>query len=88
MRALRRFLGWRIGSDLLAAKVAQTTSYVLAIGFVLLAVRKMATFQLTESQLFFGMLLVLAVFLLIVCGGSLARIEAELTKKDDTRQQK
>ena len=52
-----------------------------AIGFFVIAVRKIATLQLTEAQLFFGVLQVLTLFLLIICGGTLARIEAELTKK-------
>ena len=84
MHTLRRFLGWPIGSDLLAGKLAQFASYVVAVGFLVLAVRKVTALQLTEAQLFFGVLLVMAVFLLIICGGTLARIEAELTKKDDS----
>jgi hypothetical protein len=84
MRILKRFLGWSIGSDLFAGKVAQIAAYVVAVVFLVLAVQKVVTLQLTEAQLFFGILLVFAVFLLIICGGTLARIEAELTSRHDS----
>jgi hypothetical protein len=81
MHTLKRFLGKPIASDLFAAKFAQVSAYVVAIGFLVLAIRKLATLPLTEAELFFGLLLVMTLFLLIICGGTLARIEAELTKK-------
>lgn len=84
MNTVRRFLGWQICSDLSAGKFGQIASYVVAVGFFVLAVGKISTLQLTEAQLFFGVLLVLAVFVLIICGGTLARIEAEVTKKNDS----
>ncbi len=67
------------------AKIAQVVSYAVAIGFFVLAVKKLSTLKLTEAELFFGVLLVLAVFLLTICVGTLVRIQAELTKKDDSR---
>ena len=84
MHALRRLLGLQICSDLFVGKVGQIASYVVGVGFLALSLRKIGTLPLTEAQLFFGVLFVLAVFLLIICGGTLARIEAELTKKDDS----
>ena len=84
MHTLKRILGWSIASELFVGKFSQIASYVVAIVFFVLAVRKIATLQLTEAQLFFGVLLVLAVFLLIICGGTLARIEAELTKTNES----
>ena len=85
MQTIRKVLGLHIGSDLLVGQFGQVASYVVAIGFFVLAVRKIATLQLTEAQLFFGVLMMLAVFLLIIGLGTLARIEAELTKKNDPR---
>ena len=83
MHTLKRFLGWSIVSDLSAGKFAQVSAYVVAVGFLVLAIRKIATLQLTEAELFFGLVLVMTLFVLTICGGTLARIEAELTKKDD-----
>ena len=85
MLAIRRLLGLQICCNLFVGKVGQIASYAVGIWFLALSLRKIATLHLSEAQLFFGVLLVLAVFLLIICGGTLARIEAELTKKDDSR---
>jgi len=84
MHTLRRFLGWQITSELSGAKFVQVLCYVSAIGFFALAMWKIATLQLTEAELFFGVLQTLAVLLLIICVGTLVRIEVELTKKDDS----
>jgi hypothetical protein len=83
MHTIRRLLWQPIASDLLAGKLAQILAYVAAIGFFVIALKKIATMQLTEEQLFFGVLQVLILFLVIIHGGTLARIEAELTKKHD-----
>jgi hypothetical protein len=85
MHAIRKLLALQLGSDLFVGKVAQIASYVVAVGFLALSAREIAMLKLTEEQLFFGILLVLAVFLLIIYGGMLARIDAELTKKDGSR---
>ena len=53
-------------------------------GFFALAMWKIARLQLTESELFFGVLQLLVVCMLIICVGTLVRIHAELTKKDDS----
>ena len=83
MHTLGRFLGWQITSELSGAKFAQIACYVSAVGVCAIAMWKIGTLQLTESELFFGVLQVLVVFMLIICVGTLVRIHAELTKKDD-----
>jgi len=85
MGKLRRVLGWQLTSEVSSAKFAQVACYVTAIGFFALAMWKIATLQLTETELFFGVLQVLAVFMLIICVGTLVRIVVELTKKADSR---
>ena len=85
MNTARRFLGWQMASELSSAKFAQIAAYVVAIGFFALAMKKIATLQLTEAELFFGILQVLTLFVLTICGGTLVRIHAELSKKDDSR---
>jgi hypothetical protein len=85
VRALKKFLGWPIASDVSVAKFGQISAYVVALGFLVLAIRKFVTLELTEAELFFGILLVMTLFLLTICVGTLARIEAELTKRDDSR---
>jgi len=84
MHTLRRFLGWQLTSELSGAKFAQITCYVSAFGIFALMIRKIGRLQLTEAELFFGVLQVLVVFMLIICVGTLVRIHAELTKKDDS----
>ena len=83
MNAIRQLLGFELVTDLLAAKVAQVVGYVIAIVVFVLATLKLATLQLTEVELFFGILLVLAVFSSMICGATLIRIEAEVRKKND-----
>jgi hypothetical protein len=85
MNTVRRFLGWQITSELSSAKFSQIAAYVVAVGFLALAMKKIATLQLTEAELFFGILQVLTLFILTIYGGTLVRIHAELTKKDDSR---
>ena len=85
MNALKLFFIRRLASDLSAAKFAQVACYIIALGVFVLSVFKLTTLQLTEAELFFGVLLVLALFSSMLCGGTLVRIEAELTKRNDTR---
>ena len=85
MNALKLFFSRRLSSDLSAAKIAQVACYIIALGVFVLSVFKLTTLQLTETELFFGVLLVLAVFSSMICGGTLIRIEAELTNRNDKR---
>ncbi len=84
MNALKVVLGRRLGSDLSAARFAQIACYVIAVGVFVLSVFKLTTLQLTETEFFFGTLLVLAVFLSMICGGTLVRIEAEIRKRNES----
>ena len=84
MNVIRQLLGHELTSDLFAAKFAQFASYAGAIGFLVLAVMKMSKLPLTEVQFFFGLLLILTVTLLMICGGTLARIDAEVRKRNDS----
>jgi len=85
MNTLKLFFSRRLCGDLSAAKFAQVACYIVALGVFVLSVFKLTTLQLTETELFFGVLLVLAVFSSMICGGTLVRIEAELTKRNETR---
>ena len=85
MHALKRFLGWQISNELSTAKFSQLACYASAIGFFALATWKIARLQVTEADLFFGILQVLAVFLLVICVGTLVRIHAELTKNNNSQ---
>ncbi len=84
MNAIRQLLGLELVTELLAAKVAQVVGYVIAIVVFVLATLRLATLQLTEVELFFVILLVLAVFSSMICGATLVRIEAEVRKKNDS----
>jgi hypothetical protein len=81
VHALKKFLGWPIASDVSVGKLGQISAYVVGVGFLVLAIMKLVTLELTEAELFFGILLVMTLFLLTICCGTLARIEAESTKK-------
>ena len=82
MNAITKLLGRPLCSDLLVAKIAQIACYVIAIGIFVLAILKLTTLTLTEQQLFFGILQVLAVVLMMICAGSLVRIDAEVRNKN------
>ena len=84
MHILKRLLGRSLVSEYTACRIAQLAAYLVAIGILVLAIRKIATLQLTEAEFFFGLIQVLSLVALIVCGGTLARIEAELTRKDNS----
>ncbi len=84
MSKVRRLLALRLATDLLAAKVAQVAGYIVSLGVLVIATRKLATLPLTEVELFFGILLVLAVVSSIICGATLVRIEAEVRKKNQS----
>ena len=84
MNAIRHLLGLQLATELLAAKVAQVVGYIVAIVVFVLATLKLATLQLTEVELFFGILLVLAVLSSMICGATLVRIEAEVRNKNDS----
>jgi hypothetical protein len=84
MKALKALLACRFFSDLSAAKFAQIACYVGAITVFVFSILKLTTLTLTETELFFGILLVLAVLSSMICGGTLVRIEAEIKKRNDS----
>ena len=78
MNVLRNLFRRPLMGELMAAKVAQIACYVVATGVFILAMLKLTRLPLTEAELFFGILQVIAVFALMLCAGTLVRIEAEL----------
>ena len=84
MHMLRRLFGTQLASDLSSAKFTQIVCYISAVGFFALATWKIARLPLTEAELFFGILQMLAVVMLVICIGTLIRIHEELIKKHDS----
>ena len=82
MSALRRMLCRRLVSELLAARVAQIACYIIATGVFVIALRKLTKLPLAEADLFFGILEVIAVFSLMICAGTLVRVEAESRRRN------
>ena len=81
MNTLRTLLGQQLLGDVMAAKVAQIACYVIALVVFVVAILKLTSFTLTEAELFFGILQIVAVFGLMICAGTLVRIEAELRRR-------
>ena len=86
MNTLRVLLTRPLASRVTAAKVAQAICYVVAVGIFVLAILKLTALSLNEKELFFGLLLVLALFSSMICGGTLVRIEAELRRRNEPNQ--
>ena len=80
MRIVRAF-GRKLSSDHFDAGISQLLSWGVSILVLVLGVFKLATLPLTETELFFGLMLVFAVALLAWNLGMLVRIES------NTRQQ-
>jgi len=73
-------LGRRLSSDRFDAGMGQLASWCVSILVLALGFLKLAALPLTETELFFGVLLVLAVALLIWNVGMLVRIECDTRK--------
>lgn len=80
MRIVRAFER-KVSSDHFDAGIGQLLSWSVSILVLVLGVFKLATLPLTETELFFGLMLVFAVALLAWNLGMLVRIES------NTRQQ-
>jgi hypothetical protein len=70
----------RIGSDRLETTVLPVLIYLAALVFLVLAMNKLSTLTLSESESFFGILLVLVVGLLMVAIGMMTQLLASLKK--------
>ena len=79
-----RTLGRKLSSDRFDVSMGQLASWVGAILVLSLGFLKLGSLSLTETELFFGLLLVLTVGLLCVCLGFLLRIEYNTRIQSDS----
>lgn len=81
MEAMHKILTYRLTTRDRAGRAAQFISYVAAVGLLALGFYKLDRLSngLSEAELFFGVLLVLATGLLLICLGTLTRIAAMWT---------
>lgn len=80
MRIARAF-GRKIGSDRFDAGIGQIACWSVSLLVLVLGVLKLASLPLTETELFFGLLLVFAVALLAWNLGMLVRIESNTRRR-------
>ncbi len=80
---MARTLGRKISSDGFDAGMGQMACWAVAILVLALGFLKLASLPLTETELFFGLLLVLAVVLLSVNFGMLLRIDSKRRDQDN-----
>ncbi len=78
MRPIVQAFGHKITSDRFDSGLGQLACWFSSVLMLALGFFKLASLPLTESELFFGLLLVLAVALLGVILGMLLRIERKL----------
>lgn len=71
MKAVQRFLGWRLSSDTFDARFGMCACFLAGLAVLGMGFRKISTLPLTETELFFATLLVLAVALQAICLGLL-----------------
>ena len=81
MRIAQSF-GSRITSNKFDAGIGQLACWFVATLVLALGFLKLASLALTETELFFGLMLVLAVALLGVNLGMLLRIDSKLRERD------
>jgi len=81
MKAMHKILTYRLTTRDKAGRAAQFISYVAAVGLLVLGFHKLDRLSngLSEAELFFGVLLVIATGLLMICLGTLTRIAAMWT---------
>ena len=81
MEAIHRILTYRVSTKDAAGKIGQMACYVAAVVVLALGLRKLNALaaDMNEAELFFGILLVLATGLLMVCLGTLTRLAAMWT---------
>jgi hypothetical protein len=80
MTRIKQILMCQIGSDRLETTVLPVLIYLAALVFLVLAMNKLSTLTLSETESFFGILLVLAVGLLMVAVGMMTQLLATLKK--------
>ena len=68
---LTQILGFRITSESRDLSIGSIIMYAGGIGIFTLSILKMGKLHLTETQLFFGLLLVVCVMMQMVVGGML-----------------
>ena len=78
MEAIQRILTYRVSTKDAAGKIGQIACYIAAVVVLALGLRKLNALaaDMNEAELFFGILLVLATGLLMVCLGTLTRLAA------------
>lgn len=80
-----RTLGRKLSPEGFDVSMGQFACWVVAILVLSLGFIKLGSMSLTETELFFGLLLVVTVGLLCVCLGFLLRIEYNTRMQSDNR---
>lgn len=77
---ISQLLGYRITSDAWDGRLGQLVCFLAGVLVLVLSLWKLTRLELTEAQLFFGVLLSLAVPLLFIVVGLLLPISAALRR--------
>lgn len=74
MQIIKRLLGWQISSRGLDTRIGQAVLF--AVGFLILVfgILKLTSMKLTQLELFFGVMLVVTLFLLCIALGLLLEL--------------
>ena len=80
MKTLRRWSGMKLSSDGFDARLAQYVFFAGALGILVCSVLKMAKLGLSETELFFGLLLTVAVMLLMILMGFVVALPQSIKK--------
>lgn len=83
MKALGKILAWKMSNERLDTHVAMLACILGGLGIMAIGFRKLATLPVSDTEAFFGVLLVLTVSLQLICLGLL--LPRQLSKDD--RQQ-
>jgi hypothetical protein len=76
METLKRVFIARLGDDAMMLRVGQWVVYGFSLGVMLLGLRKVTMLNLSEADLFFGVLLVVNLSMLMAIGGMLLPLTA------------
>ena len=76
---ITKLLALRLTSDSQASTIGSIIMYAGGIGIFMLSVLKIADLQLSETQLFFGLLLIVCVTMQMMVGGMLLGIHGRLS---------
>ena len=74
MQIIKRLLGWQISSQGLDTRIGQAVFFAGGFLILVLGILKLTSMELTQVELFFGVMLVVALFLLCIALGLLLEL--------------